>query len=110
MKSPCLPDKDVKHTSVDACKVITRATELFIESLVEGSFIAMKTSKRKTVGAGRASDSASHDGFIHSRNFYSIYGGVTLGVCARWWILLLLLLLLMQFTRGGGFEKKRGCV
>jgi hypothetical protein len=26
---------DVKHTSVDACKMITRATEMFIESLVE---------------------------------------------------------------------------
>jgi len=42
-------DKEVKHTSVDACKVITRAAELFLENLVEGSFACMKTSKRKTI-------------------------------------------------------------
>ena len=63
-ESSCLLDKDVKHTSVDACKVITRATELFIESLVEGSFTAMKSSKRKTAGpAGRAFVRASHGSF-----------------------------------------------
>ena len=42
-------DKDVKHTSVDACKMITRATELFVESLVGGSFLSMKSAKRKTI-------------------------------------------------------------
>jgi hypothetical protein len=33
-------DKEVRHTSGDACKTIAKATELFIESLVEGSFVA----------------------------------------------------------------------
>ena len=42
-------DKEVKHAAVDACKCVTRATELFLESLVEGAFASMKAQKRKTI-------------------------------------------------------------
>jgi histone H3/H4 len=42
-------DKEVKNTAVDACRLVSRATELFVESLVEGAFATMKQQKRKTV-------------------------------------------------------------
>ena len=42
-------DKEVKNTAVDACRLISRATELFVESLVEGAYQTMKAQKRKTV-------------------------------------------------------------
>ena len=40
-------DKEVRHTSGDACKTIAKATELFIESLVEGSFVAGPRPRRR---------------------------------------------------------------
>ena len=42
-------DKEVKNTAVDACRLVSRATELFVESLVEGAYHTMKQQKRKTV-------------------------------------------------------------
>ena len=45
-------DKEVKNTAVDACRLISRATELFVESLVEGAYQTMKRQKRKTVKHG----------------------------------------------------------
>jgi histone H3/H4 len=45
-------DKEVKNTAVDACRLVSRATELFVESLVEGAFQTMKAQKRKTVKHG----------------------------------------------------------
>jgi hypothetical protein len=45
-------DKEVKNTAVDACRLVSRATELFVESLVEGAFATMKAQKRKTVKHG----------------------------------------------------------
>ena len=35
-------DKEVKNCANDACRTITRATELFVESLVEGAFVSMR--------------------------------------------------------------------
>ena len=45
-------DKEVKNCANDACRTITRATELFIESLVEGAFVSMRAQKRKTIKHG----------------------------------------------------------
>lgn len=42
-------DKEVKNTAVDAVRLVSRATELFVESLVEGAFGTMKAAKRKTI-------------------------------------------------------------
>lgn len=42
-------DKDVKHVTQDATRVITRATELFVESLAAGAHAQMLGSKRKTI-------------------------------------------------------------
>ena len=42
-------DKEVKNTAVDAVRLVSRATELFVESLVTGAFQTMKVAKRKTV-------------------------------------------------------------
>ncbi|EEH55923.1 uncharacterized protein MICPUCDRAFT_40449 [Micromonas pusilla CCMP1545] len=42
-------DKEVKTAAVDAAKVVSKATELFLESLTEGAFLGMKAGKRKTV-------------------------------------------------------------
>ena len=42
-------DKEVKNMQVDASKCVAKAAELFIESLVEGSFHGMKANKRKTI-------------------------------------------------------------
>ena len=42
-------DKEVKNMQVDASKCVAKCTELFIESLVEGSFHSMKANKRKTI-------------------------------------------------------------
>jgi histone H3/H4 len=45
-------DKEVKNCANDACRTITRATELFVESLVEGAFASMRAQKRKTIKHG----------------------------------------------------------
>ena len=45
-------DKEVKNCANDACRTITRATELFVESLVEGAFVSMRAQKRKTIKHG----------------------------------------------------------
>jgi histone H3/H4 len=42
-------DKEVKNMQVDASKCVAKCAELFIESLVEGSFHGMKANKRKTI-------------------------------------------------------------
>lgn len=45
-------DKEVKNMQVDASKCVAKCAELFIESLVEGSFRSMKANKRKTIKYG----------------------------------------------------------
>ena len=45
-------DKEVKNMQVDASKCVAKCAELFIESLVEGSFRSMRANKRKTIKYG----------------------------------------------------------
>ena len=42
-------DKEVKNMQVDASKCVAKCAELFIESLVDGSFRSMRANKRKTI-------------------------------------------------------------
>lgn len=42
-------DNDVKRFSKEALQAVTRATELFMESLVEGALPFMKAKKRRTI-------------------------------------------------------------
>lgn len=78
-------DKEVKNTAVDACRLVSRATELFVESLVEGAYHTMKQQKRKTV---KHADVEHHVlrkprlEFLHDHGTFFFFTGVTLATPA----------------------------